>query len=485
MGSFSTVLNLLAAVVTIFAAAMLVPLSTSLVLADGAAPAHGRALLVTALTGVALWFLTRRRRHELQPRDGFMFVALVWTVLPAYAALPLLEVIPGLAVTDAYFETMSALTATGATVLAELDKLPPSVNLWRCMLQWLGGMGVIVLAVAVLPLLGVGGRQLLKAETPGPMKEQQLTPRIASTAKGLWLVYVVLTVLCAGGYALAGMSPLDALMHSFTTVSLGGFSSYDASLGHWNSIAVECCAVIFMLLAGVNFGTHFLALRRTTLSPYRFDPEARAFVTVTLGSVAMLAGYLYLVGLYEDFGTALRHGMFNAVSVATTTGYSTTDYSVWPVFVSLWMLLLCTFCTCSGSAGGGIKMMRALLMFRQASRELTRITHPRATIPVKLGGQVVENNIIFAVLAYMLVYGATLVAITLLLTATGMEFLSAFSAATACLNNLGPGLGDVGPATTYAALTDFQTWICTVAMLLGRLELLTVFVLLTPAFWKR
>jgi len=479
------VVSLLSVVVAMFAITMLVPLGVSLFLSDGAQRAYDEAIVVTASAGGLGWLATRRGQRELRPRDGFLFVALVWTVLPAFATLPLLVQLPGLAFTDAYFETMSALTATGATVLSGLDHLPPSINVWRCLLQWLGGMGIIVLAVAILPLLGVGGRQLLKAETPGPMKEQQLTPRITQTAKGLWLVYVVLTVLCALGYRWAGMSWLDAMMHSFSTVSLGGFSPHDASFGHWNAQAIEWVAIAFMLAAGVNFGTHFVAMRRLTFRPYRFDQEARAFIVLTLASVVMIASYLHVHGVYDDASASLRNAAFNVVSVATTTGYSNADYSVWPLFAPLWMLMLCTFSTCSGSAGGGIKMMRALLMLQQAMRELARIVHPRAMIPIKLGGQVVENQIIFAILAYMLVYGVTLTLITMLLVGTGMDLLSAFSASAACLNNLGPGLGQVGPATTYALLTDFQTWICTLAMLLGRLELLTVFVLVTPTFWRK
>ncbi len=485
MGRFATVFNLLSVVVAIFALAMLLPLGVSLTMEDGAEGAYDLAILATGLSGGLGWVLTRGGRRELQPRDGFLFVVLVWSVLPAFATVPLLVYLPGLSFTDAYFETMSALTATGATVLSGLDDLPPSINVWRCMLQWIGGMGIIVLAVAILPLLGVGGRQLLKAETPGPMKEQQLTPRIAQTAKGLWLVYLLLTVVCGLAYAFAGMSSLDAMMHAFTTVALGGFSSHDASFAYWNSPLIEGLAVAFMLAAGISFGTHFVALRRISLRPYRFDAEARAFLSVCGASVAVIAGYLFLHGMHDDFAATARYALFNVVSVATTTGYSTTDYAIWPVFAPLWMLMLCTFSTCSGSAGGGIKMMRALLMFQQALREMMRIVHPRALISVKLGGQVVDNNIIFAVLAYMLVYGATLTMITMLLTATELDFMTAFSAAAACLNNLGPGLGEVGPASNYAILDDFQTWICTFAMLLGRLELMTVFVLLTPAFWRR
>lgn len=482
---FTVVINLLSVIVVVFAAAMLLPLGVSLALGDGAGHAYHLAILVTALSGVAGYLATRGRAAELQPRDGFLFVALVWTVLPGFGALPLIAFLPDLSVTDAYFESMSGLTATGATVLSGLDALPPSINLWRCALQWLGGMGVIVLAVAVLPLLGVGGRQLLKAETPGPMKETQLTPRITETAKGLWTIYVLLTIACAAGYLWGGMPPLEALMHAFSTMGLGGFSSHDASFGHFNSPQLEAIAVVFMLAAGVNFVTHFAVLHRRSLRPYGRDPEARPYLLLTLGSAALVAVVLVAEGTYADWGTALRHATFNVVSVATTAGFATTDYAAWPSIAPLWMLFIAAFATCSGSAGGGIKMMRALLMARQAGRELERLLHPRAITPVKLGGQVVDNRIIFSIVAYMLVYGVTIAAITLLLVATGLDLTTALSAAAACVNNVGPGLGLVGPAGTFAVLTDFQTWICAFAMLLGRLELLTLFVLFTPAFWRR
>jgi trk system potassium uptake protein TrkH len=481
----AVVVNLLAVVLLAFAAAMLAPLGLSLALEDGAGLAHGVGALAAALAGFAGYAATRGGQRQLATRDGFLFAALVWTVLPAFGAIPLFVQLPGLSFTDAYFEAMSGLTATGATVLSGLDALPASLNLWRCALQWLGGMGVIVLAVAVLPLLGVGGRQLFKAETPGPMKETQLTPRITETAKGLWLVYAGLTLACALAYRAAGMDWLDAVMHAFSTLGLGGFSSHDASFGHWNSAALEAIAIGFMLLAGVSFATHFAAVRRTSLAPYRHDPEAPHYLLLVGSSVALVALLLVLHGAYGDWSTALRHAAFNVVSVATTTGYASVDYSAWPVFAPLWMLFIAAFATCSGSTGGGIKMMRALLMFRQALRELERLIHPRAVTPVKLGGQVVEHRIIFAVLAYMLVYGVTLAAITLALTATGLDLLTALSAAAACVNNVGPGLAEVGPATTYAQLSDLQKWLCTLAMMLGRLELLTVFVLLTPAFWRR
>ncbi len=479
------VLNALSVVVMIFALCLFFPLAWSFILGDAAQTAYDHAIFLTASVGVLLWLTTRRKRRELQPRDGFLLVALVWTVLPAFATLPLLFYLPQLSFTHAYFETVSGLTTTGATVLSGLDALPPSINIWRTFLVWIGGMGVIVLAVAVLPLLGVGGSQIYKAETPGPMKDTKLTPRIAETAKGLWLVYFMITVACLLAYRIAGMNWLDAMMHAFSTIGLGAFSSHDASFAYWNSPAIEMVSIYFMLLAGMNFGTHFLAWRRWSFGPYVRDPEAWLYLLVVLGSVLGVAYYLLANQPYPDFWTALRYSAFNVVSVATTTGFSNTNFNLWPIFAPIWMLFLCSFATCSGSAGGGIKMIRAELMARQAVRELTRIIHPRAVVPVKLGGVPVENNIIFAVLAFILVYNGAVIAMTMLLAASGLDIITAFSAVIACINNTGPGLNQVGPASTYAGLNDFQIWILTFAMLLGRLELFTLLVVFTPGFWRK
>jgi trk system potassium uptake protein TrkH len=479
------VLRLLGLVVMLFAGCMLLPLVFSLALADAALSAHFRSVLITLAAGGVLWLATRRAAGELQIRDGFLLVALVWTTLPAFATLPLLFYIPGLSFTNAYFEATSGLTASGGTVLSGLDQLPPSINLWRGFMIWLGGMGVIVLAVAILPLLGVGGSQIFKAETPGPMKDTKLTPRIAETAKGLWLVYFALTGLCLLAYRWAGMTWLDALMHSFTTMGLGGFSTHDASFAYWNSPKIEAVAIVFMMIAAINFATHFLAWRRLSFAPYRRDPEASVYVVVLVGSVCGIALYLYLVGVYSDPWSALRFAAFNVVSVATTTGYSNADYNAWPIFAPLWMLFLCSFVSCSGSTGSGIKMVRAQILFKQIFRELLRIIHPRLQRPVKLSGMAIENRIVLAVLAYLFVYVCCIVLATLLLAATGLDVLTAFSASVASINNTGPGLGQVGPMSTYAVLGDFQVWLCSFLMLLGRLELMTLLVVMTPAFWRK
>lgn len=484
MSRIAPVLNLLSKVVMLFSITFLLPLTLSWMVDDGAQRAYDEAILITFVVGALTWLATRRSQRELQTRDGFLLVLLAWTGLPAFATLPLLIYLPDLSFTDAYFETVSGITTTGSTILSGLDTLPLSINLWRGLLVWLGGMGLIVLAVAILPLLGVGGMQIYKAETPGPMKDTKLTPRITETAKGLYLVYVGISIACGVSFWLAGMTPFDAVMHTFSTMGLGGFSSHDASFGYWNSPAIEGVTVVFMLVAGINFSTHFLAWRQRSATAYRQDPEARWFLAVVLGSVVMIAIYLTAVHVYPDFLQALRFSLFNTVSIATSTGFANTDYNQWPIFAPLWMLFLSSFASCSGSTGGGMKMVRAQLLFRQGRRELTRLVHPAARLPVKLGGQVVPNNVIYAVLAFAFLYVFAINVMTLLMTASGLDFVTAFSAVIASINNTGPGLNQVGPATTYAVLTDFQTWICTIAMLLGRLELLTVLVVFTRAFWR-
>ncbi len=479
------VVNVFSTVVMIFALTMIAPLVVAYIYNDAALLSYDVSIVITFGSGVLMRLTTRHQRRELQPRDGFLLVFLVWTILPAFATLPLMFYIENLSFTDAYFETVSGITTTGSTVLSNLDQLPPSINFWRSELVWLGGMGLIVLAVAILPLLGVGGMQLYKAETPGPMKDAKLTPRITETAKGLWLVYAGITLACGISYRLAGMTWFDAVCHAFTTMGLGGFSTYDASFGFFDSPLIEGVAIVFMLIAGMNFATHFTAWRERSPRPYRADPEAGMFVLVTLASCVMIAVYLWLNGVYPDFMTALRYASFNTVSIATTTGYANTDYNLWPAFAPLWMLFLCCFASSSGSTGGGIKMVRARLLVQQGLRELVKLVHPSAQVPVKLGGRVVPNQIVFAVLAFMSIYGASVTVMTFLLLATGLDFITAFSAVIASINNTGPGLNQVGPAANYAVLTDFQTWVCTIGMLLGRLELFTLLIIFTPAFWRR
>ncbi|SFP87502.1 trk system potassium uptake protein TrkH [Nitrosomonas cryotolerans] len=485
MNRLFVVVNVLGKMILVFGFTMLLPFGLAFWMDDGSRFAFEISILITIGSGLIMWLTTRRFKRELQIRDGFLLVVLVWSVLPAFAMLPLLFFLPGFNLSEAYFEAVSGLTATGGTVLTGLDVLPHSINLWRGEMIWLGGMGLIVLAVAILPLLGVGGRQIFKAETPGPMKESKLTPRIAETAKGLWLVYAGLTLVCILAYRWAGMSWFDAVMHAFTTLGLGGFSSHDASYGYWNSPLIELVAIVFMLIAGINFATHFLAWRGKKLSFYRHDPEVGLFILIVVASCLGFAFYLWCMDIYSDPLLALRYASFNVVSVATTTGYSNVDYGVWPIFAPLWMLFLSGFCTSSGSTGGGIKMIRARILYQQVYREMITIMHPNAVMPAKLGKNVISSRIIFAVLVFLFVYIASIVLMTLMLTLSGLDAITAISAAVACINNLGPGLNQIGPSSTYASLTDFQTWICSFAMLLGRLEFFTILIVFTPAFWRK
>jgi trk system potassium uptake protein TrkH len=471
--------------VVLFALLMLVPLLFALYEHDAAEWHFIWATLGTATAGLLMSLLTRRFRRELQPRDGFVLVGMTWLVLPVFGAVPLWLAVPGLSATNAYFEAMSAFTATGATALSGLDTLPLSVNVWRCFMMWVGGLGIIVLAVAILPLLGVGGTQLFKAEAAGPMKDQKLTPRIADTARVIWGTYGLLSVACFLAYRWAGMSWVDAFLHMCTTVSLGGFSNHDASFGHWNSPLIEAVAMVFMMLAGINLMLYFVAVRGRSLGVLWRNAEVKAFYAVMLGSIALITAYLLVNGTYTDPLLALRHTAFHVISVGTTTGYASHDYGQWPLFAPLLMILLGCFATAAGSTGGGIKMVRMLLLAKQAQRELVRIVHPNVVNPVVLGGRAVPDRVMQSVIAYMMIYGASLVGLTMLLLFSGLDVVTAFTAVLACVNNIGPGLGEVGPAVNYGGLSDFQTWVCTFAMLLGRLELLSVLVLLTPQFWRK
>lgn len=484
MTRFAPVYRALGMIIMLFGLTILVPLVFSHWINDGAQSVYDEVFLLTLLCGAFPWYRYRQQKRDLNVRDGFLLVVLVWTVLPVFAALPFMIHL-NMSHTDAYFEAVSGLTATGATVMSGLADLPMSINLWRHQMMWLGGMGLIVLAVAILPLLGIGGRQMFKAETPGPMKDTKMTPRIAETAKGLWQVYIAITVACVLAYHWAGMSWFDAVCHAFSTVSLGGFSTHDESFGYFNSPLLEWICIVFMLFSGINYGTHFLALRGRSVRSYVRDPEARWFLGVLAFSVLLVGIYIWKDGIFLNVESALRHALFNVISVATTTGYSNTDYGEWPMFAGLWMLFLCSFVTSAGSTGGGIKMMRALLLYKQVYRELVRAMHPAAIYNIRIGATVAPQSILFAILAFGFVYMVSIVSLTLVLAFTGLDTISAFSAVVASVNNTGPGLGIIGPASTFAVLEDFQTWVCTFGMLLGRLEIFTLLVVLTPAFWRK
>lgn len=486
MGRLFTVFHALGLMLVVFSLAYLLPIVTALIYGDYILVWDFLlTMLWTFSAGGLMWLLTKRRKGELSIRHGYLLVVAMWTAMPAFGTIPLLMMIPDLSFTDAYFETMSGMTTTGATVLVGLDYLPPALNIWRHELNWLGGLGIIVLAVAILPLLGIGGRQLFKAETPGPMKDNALTPRIAETARNLWIVYLAITLLCIAALKWAGMSWLDAVCHAFSAMGLGGFSTHDASVGWFKSPLIEFVMIVFMLFAVINFATHFLAWRGRNLKVYARDAEAVASLLLIVGSCFAIALFLWWQGVYPEYLTALRHASFNLVSIATSSGYASVDYAQWPMFAPMWMMFLTAIAASSGSTGGGIKMIRTLVLVKQAGREFLRLLHPAAINPMKIGGHVIANNIVFAVLGFIFLYFMTLATLTFILLISGMDFISALTAVLACVNNCGPGLGTVGPASNYQGLTDFQTWVCTFGMLIGRLEIFTVLILFTPAFWKR
>ncbi len=467
-----------------FAAAYLLPFLGSLWFGDGLALPFLRAALITAGGGGLLALATYRFRRELKPRDGFLLVTLGWVLVPAAAALPLLMCIPGLSFTGAFFESMSGLTTTGSTVLEGLDALPPSLNFWRHLLEWIGGLGIIVMALAVLPLLGVGGMQLYKGQAPG-VKEERLTPRIRETAKNLWMVYALITAAGIGALRLCGMSWFDAVCHAFSAVGLGGFSTHDRSIAYFDSAPIEFVLVVLMLIASLNFARHFVALRQLSLETYKKDPECKAIFVMLALSVIGITALLEWHGVYPDLWQSLRASAFNVISQATTSGLTTEDYQSWPVFAPYWMLFLTCIVCSTGSTGGGIKMFRALLLARQTGRELKLLIHPAAMAPVRIGGRAIPDSVGHAVLAFIFLYFVTVAFLTFAMLLTGLDFDSSVAAVVASINNTAHGFGAPGAVHNFHSLSALQIWICTAAMLLGRLEIFSIVVLARPAYWRK
>ncbi len=461
------------------------PIAWSLAVQDGAVIDFVAAALINVFVGLGLATATRRYRRELKPRDGFLLVSLSWALMSASAAVPFMIAFPDLSFTDAYFEAVSGLTTTGSTVLNHLDDLPQSINLWRHTLHWIGGIGIIVLAVAVLPLLGVGGMQLYKAETPGPVKDEKLTPRITETAKALWFTYLAITIVGIVALHIAGMNWFDAICHGFSAIALGGFSTPRQERG------------IFQFSRRRDGADRHHDHRRAQLlaplprasatsrcKPYKSDSEGKAVLIVLGSSVMLVTMVLWLNETYSGFAETLRHALFNVVSIATTTGFVTENYETWPAFIPVWMLFLSCITCSTGSTGGGIKMFRTLLLVRQARRELKLLVHPSAVIPIRIGGVAIPDRVAYSVLAFIFLYFGTILVLTFAMLATGLDLVTSFSAIVGSINNLGPGLGEVGPAVNFEPLTHTQTWICSAAMIIGRLEIFSVLVLFTATFWR-
>ncbi|RDL44938.1 potassium transporter [Marinomonas piezotolerans] len=477
------ILRVIGLLIMIFSVALLPPIVVSLIYNDGALMAFVYALIINLVGGLVVWFPFRNHRGDLKIRDGFLVTVLFWTTLGLFGSVPfLLTTSPDLSYTDALFESMSGLTTTGATILTAIDDLPQSILFYRQWLQWLGGMGIIVLAVAIMPMLGVGGMQLYRAETPGPVKDSKLTPRIAETAKALWYIYATLTLLCAIGYWAAGMTLFDAICHSFSTVAIGGFSTHDASIGYFNSVTIEIICTVFMVISAINFGMHFYAWRTRSVWHYFKDPEARFFFFLLLSTIVLATLVLILTSTYE-WSDSLRYAVFETVSIATTSGFSTSDFSVWPHFLPFLLIVTSFAGGCASSTGGGMKVIRILLILKQGFREIQRLVHPNAVIPVKVGGKAIQERVVSAVWGFFSAYLLVYVMLMIGLMATGIDQVTAWSAVAATLNNLGPGLGEV--SANFASINDPAKWMLCFSMLLGRLEVFTLLVLFTPMFWQK
>lgn len=467
----------------IFSLSLVPPIIIASIYQDGGLTAFASVMGGILMLGLLLWLPVRDHKQEMKVRDGFLVVVLFWTVLGFAGALPFYieEEVP-LSFTDAIFESFSGLTTTGATVLTGLDSMPHSILWYRQQLQWMGGMGIIVLAVAVLPMLGIGGMQLYRAETPGPVKDSKIAPRISETAKALWYIYLGLTVVCAAAYWMAGMSWFDAFSHSFSTVAIGGFSTHDASIGYFDNVTIEAIAIFFMFLAGINFALHFSAFRNLSGFQYYQDPEFKVYAGLLIIVSAIVVLYLYLQNVYPTWEEALRYGVFQTVSIATTTGYANADFAAWPSFLPVLLIFMSFIGGSAGSTAGGMKVIRFVLLFKQGFRELKSLLHPNAIIPVKLNNKTIPEKVMTAVWGFLAVYVFSFTIIMLAVMALGVDQITAFSAVAAMMNNLGPGLGEV--AANFETMSDPVKWILTFAMLLGRLEIFTLLVLFTAAFWR-
>lgn len=484
MYKIAPIVHVLSKLAALYAVLLLVPTLVSYLYHDSAFNAFAGTALATLAGSTAVWAATRKHDRELRPRDGFTLVFLLWLGFAAISALPFYLYFPNIGYTDAFFEAVSGLTTTGATVMSSLDTLAPSLNFWRHMMNWLGGMGIIVLAVAILPMLGVGGTQLFKAEIPGIDKDSKMAPRISQTAKRLWLVYLSFTLLTCMGLKWAGMGWFDAVCHAMSAFSLGGFSTHDASIAFFDSPAIETVLIAATLLGAVNFASHFAMAREKSPKPYWRDEEARAMLTILAASIAAASVYMWQQGYYTPL-EALRYVGFNFVSIGLANGFANADFATWPLLVTLWMFFLSNVLANTGSMGGGIKMARALVLAKFSLREVSLLLHPNAVRTVKLNRRSISDRTAMAVMAFIFVYFMTVVIFTLGLLASGMDFITALSATIACITNAGPGLGAVGPADNYAALSGLQKWMCAAVMLLGRLEIFTVFILFTPDYWKK
>ena len=474
--NIGSIFNLFSKLVAFFAISMLIPAIYAFITKDGFFISFLLSFCIIIAPSILIWATTKKYKEDLQAKDGFFVITFFWLILASVGSIPFL--LFGMAPIDSFFESMSGITTTGATVITGLDELPRSLLLYRQLLQWLGGMGLIVLAIAIMPLLGIGGGQIFKTDVPGAMNDQKLTPRIKETAQSLWLIYVILTILCAIFYFLNGMGSFDAISHALSTVSIGGFSTHDESIGYFNSFGIELVCIVFMLLSALSFALHYNAYTNFSIKKYFNDPESSFFI----GMLFFIFIIILISSMFYDFGSVTSI-LFQTVSIVTTTGFTNDDYSSWPLFASFLLLIGAFVGACSGSVGGGIKSWRFMIMINHSIINLKKMIHPHGVFTLKLGpNKVVENDVAASVWGFFSIYVISFMVLLVLMLFTGMDFLTAFSAIGACLNNLGPGLGMV--ADSYSSVSDFGKVILSFAMILGRLEIFTLLVILIPSFWS-
>ena len=479
----SIVAKTLGLLLMVFSFAQVPPILVDLIYSEGEYLTFVFSFILTVFGGLVLWWPFRAIKKSFRLREGVLIVVSFWIVLSLFGTLPFLitESISNLSFSNAFFESMSGLTTTGATVLSQLDDLPKSILFYRQQLQWLGGMGIIVLAVAVLPLLGVGGMELYHAESSGIAKDR-LTPKLRNTAIALWKIYLSLTVLCALAYFFSGMSIFDAISHSFSTVAIGGFSTHDSSIGYFNSIPIEMIAMFFMFLAGINFSLHFVAWNNRSLVDYIQDSEFKTYATVLIIASIIVAIALSLNNEYGSASETIRHSLFQTVSIATTTGFSSQNYSSWPAAIPVFLIMISFIGACVGSTGGGIKVVRVLVMFRLGMKEIHKFIRPNAQVSIKLNKASINEKALVSVLGFFSLYAISFIFIMMLLMFAGLDQVTAYSATAATMNNLGPGLGEV--SQNYGTLGETAKWILSFSMLIGRLEVLTIIAIFHRAFWR-
>ena len=463
-----------------FAGTLMIPIVTSLLFSDGNFQTFIVSLLVFFIIGALLYFPNSKiKSSDIKSKEGFLIVVLFWLILSLFGSLPfILDKDLSLSFVDALFESISGWTTTGATIIDDLENLSPSILIYRQMLQWLGGMGIVILALAILPMLGVGGMQLYKAESTGPIKDNKISPRIAETAKSLWKVYIGLTTVCALLYFFAGMSIFDSVAHSFSTIAIGGFSTYNDSIGHFNSPIIEFVCIIFMLLAALNFILHFLAVKSGSIATYFKDTEVRSFTFI----IIIFLSLIYVFHLVNNSDIPLRHIIFQLISFITTSGFTSTSYESWPSFIVFTLLLVSFFGACAGSTGGGIKIIRVVLVLKLLKKGLLRTLHPTAQVPVKINDQAISDEVASNIYDFIVFYILSYMILSFLLLIFGNDIATSFSSVASCLNNLGPAVGDA--ANSYSSLSTSSKYVLSFTMILGRLEIYTLLIILTPYFWK-